>query len=113
MENQPTNVEELFEKLKDYGETRIDLLKLKTVNKVSGFLSNLITSIFLIVLLFMVITFLFIGLALLLGTWLGHAYWGFLIMSALFIIIGLVLYSARDKVLRTPISNSLIKSLID
>lgn len=113
MENQPTNVEEIFEKLKDYGETRLDLLKLKTVNKVSGFLSNLITSIFLLVILSMVIIFLFIGLALLIGTWLGHAYLGFLIISALFIIIGLVLYSSRHKILKTPISNSLIKTLID
>ena len=113
MENQPTNVEELFEKLKDYGETRIDLLKLKTVNKVSGFLSNLITSVFLLILLFLVIIFLFIGLALLVGTWLGQAYWGFLIMGALFIIIGLILFSSRKKILKEPISNSLIKSLID
>ena len=113
MENQPTNVEELFEKLKDYGETRIDLLKLKTVNKVSGFLSTLITSIFLFTLLFLVIVFFFIGVALLIGTWLGHAYLGFLIMGVLFIIIGLVLFSSRDKILKTPISNTLIKSLID
>jgi membrane-bound ClpP family serine protease len=113
MENQPTNVEELFEKIKDYGETRIDLLKLKTVNKVSGFLSNLITTVFLLVLLFLVIMFLFIGFALLVGTWLGHAFWGFLIMGVLFIIIGLVLFSSRKKILKDPISNSLIKSLID
>ncbi|MEO6820757.1 MAG: phage holin family protein [Ginsengibacter sp.] len=113
MENQPTNVEELFEKVKDYAETRIDLFKLKTVNKVSGFLSNLITTILLVSLLFLVLIFLFIGLALLIGSWIGQAYFGFLIMAALFIIIGLVLYSVKGKILKTPISNSLIKSLID
>jgi len=38
MENKTTIVEELFYKLKDYGETRLDLFKLKSINKVSGFL---------------------------------------------------------------------------
>ncbi len=40
METKPTSVEELFYKLKDYGDTRLDLLKLKGINKLSGFLSD-------------------------------------------------------------------------
>ena len=113
MENKPTSVEELFYKLKDYGETSLDLLKLKAINKVSGFLSNLIVGIFLIVLLFLVLICITIGLGLLIGAWLGNAYWGFFIMVAIYIIIGLVLFSGRKKILKEPVSNSLIKELID
>lgn len=107
------NVEELFEKIKDYGETRIDLLKLKSINKVSTFISSILTSIFLGVLLVLIIVCVTIGLSLLIGSWLGHAYYGFFIMAAIFIIIGLVLLSSRQKIIKTPIRNKLIKDLID
>jgi hypothetical protein len=113
MENKTTIVEELFYKLKDYGETRLDLFKLKSINKVSGFLSTLIVSVLLIVLLFMVLICLTIGIALLIGTWLGNAFWGFFIIAAIYIIIGLVFYTSRNKLLKAPISDKLIKELID
>jgi len=108
-----TNVEELFYKLKDYADTRLDLIKLKGINKVSGFLSTLIVSIVLIVLLFLVLICISVGLALLIGSWLGHYYWGFFILGAIYIIIGLVLFSSRNKVLKEPVSNLLIKELMD
>lgn len=113
MENDPTAVEELFYKLKDYGETTADLLKLKTINKVSGFASTVIVSIILLVLLFLILICISIGFALLLGVWLGQAYWGFFIMGVLYIIIGLILFSNRKKILKDPISNKFIKELID
>ncbi len=76
MENDPTAVEELFYKLKDYGETTVDLFKLKAINKVSGFTSTLIVSIILIVLLFLVLICISAGFALLIGIWLGNALLG-------------------------------------
>jgi len=113
MESKLTSVEELFYKLKDYGDTRLDLFKLKAINKVSGFLSTLIVSIILIVLLFLVLICISVGLALLIGSWLGSSYWGFFIVGAIYIIIGLILFSGRNKFLKTPVSNMLIKELID
>jgi hypothetical protein len=113
METKPTSVEELFYKLKDYADTRLDLLKLKSINKASGFLSMLIVSVILLVLLSLVLVCITIGLALLIGMWLGSTYWGFFIMGILYIIIGLVLYSGRNKLLKTPVANKMIKELID
>lgn len=113
METKPTNVEELFYKLKDYGDTRLDLFKLKGINKVSGFLSSLITSVILVVLLFLVLICLTVGIALVLGNWLGEASYGFFLMGIVYIIIGLILFKRKDKALKTPISNKLIKDLMD
>ncbi len=113
MENKPTNVEELFQKLKDYADTRLDLLKLKSINRVSGFVSSIFTLVVLVLILFAVLFCISIGLALVIGAWVGQAYWGFFIGAALYLIIGLVLYSARDKIIKTPVSNKLIKELID
>jgi Putative Actinobacterial Holin-X, holin superfamily III len=113
MENKPTNVEELFEKFRDYADTRINLVKLKGIHKVSGFMSTLIASLVLVVLLCIVLLCITIGLALLIGSLLGRAYLGFFIVGALYLIIGLVFYSMRAKLIKTPISNKLIKELVD
>ncbi len=113
MENKLTSVEELFYKLKEYGDTRLDLFKLKGINKISGFLSSLIVAVILVVILFLVLVCITIGAALLIGSLLGKAYYGFLIIAALYIIIGLILYSGRGKYLKKPISNKLIKELMD
>ena len=113
MENQPSNVEELFYKLKDYGDTRLDLFKLKSINKISGFITSIITSAILMVLLALVLLCITIGAALLIGALLGKTYYGFFIIAGVYIIVGLVLFSSRDKMLKTPVSNRLIKELID
>ncbi len=113
MENKLTSVEELYYKLKDYGDIRLDLFKLKSINKASGFLSTLIASVILIVILFLVLICITIGLSLLIGTLLGKIYYGFFVMTVIYIIIGLVLFSGRKKFLKMPISNKLIKELLD
>ena len=113
MEKDPTAVEELFYKLKDYIETTVDLFKLKAINKVSGFTSTVIVSIILIILLFLIMICLSIGFALLIGLWLGQAFWGFFIMGVLYLIIGLILFASRGKLLKEPISDKFIKELID
>jgi hypothetical protein len=113
MDNKPANLEELFEKLRDYAETRVDLFKLKSIHKISGFMSSLIASLVLVILLCTVLLCITIGLALLIGAWIGSYYAGFFIVGALYLIIGLVFYSMRGKLIKTPISNKLIKELID
>jgi hypothetical protein len=113
MDSKPTNLEELFEKLKDYAEIRLDLFKLKSINKIAGFTSSVITIVILTVLLSGVILCLTIGIALLIGSWLGNAYYGFFIVGGIYLIAGLVIYSMRDKLIKSKISNKLIKELID
>lgn len=113
MDNKTTNVEDLFYKLKDYGDTRLDLFKLKAISKVSGILSTIISGVILAILLLLVILCITVALSLVIGEALGHTYLGFLIMAALYIIIGFVMFSGRTKMLKTPISNKFIKEIID
>lgn len=113
MENNPANLEEMFEKLRDYADTRIALFKLKSIQKISGFMSSVIVSIILIMLLSTVILCITIGASLLIGSWIGKTYLGFFIIGALYCIIGLILYSKRGKLIKTPVSNKLIKELLD
>ncbi len=113
MENQSGPVELLVEKVKDYAETRIDLLRLKAIDKSSSFLSLLIAMIVVILVGFISFMILSVGLALLLGDLLGKAYYGFFIVAGIYLITGLVLYSTREKLLKSPMANSMIKKLMD
>lgn len=113
MENQSSTVESLIDRIKSYVETRIDLLRLKAIDKSSSFLSLLISMIVVILIFFIAVVFLSIGIALFLGDCLGKSYYGFLIVAGLYIITGLVLYLLRDKWLKKPIANSMIKNLLD
>ena len=113
MENQSTPVESLIDRVKSYVETRIDLLRLKAIDKSSSFLSLLISMIVVILVSFISVMMISVGLALLLGDWLGKSYYGFFIVGAIYLITGLVLYSMRDKLLKSPIANSMIKKLMD
>ena len=113
MENQSTSIEVLIERVKSYIDTRIDLLKLKAIDKSSSFLSLLITMIAVILISFIFFIFLNIGIALYLGDLLGKAYYGFFIIAAFYIIVGLVLFSLREKLLKTPIINAMIKKLME
>ena len=113
MENKPTNVEELFQKIKEYADVRINLFKLKSISKISGLMSSAI-SIILITLIFLtVLVCITIGLSLWIGDSLGKAYYGFFIVAGIYIIIGLILFLLRGKILKTPISNKLIKELLN
>lgn len=113
IDNQSTPVESLVDSVKDYVETRLDLLKLKGIDKSSSFLSLLISMLVIILIGFISLIFLSIGIALLLGDLLGNSYYGFFIVTALYFITGLVLYSSREKLLKSPIANSMIKKLME
>lgn len=113
IEDKPTGVEELFDKVKEYAETRLDLYKLIVINKASGFFSTFITMLILLLILFTVILCISIGAALVIGQWLGTASYGFFIIAGLYFIIGLVLYSMRGNILKEPVSNKLIKEMVD
>ncbi|MEP7250836.1 MAG: hypothetical protein ABI683_00605 [Ginsengibacter sp.] len=113
VDEKATGVEALFTKLKDYAETRLNLYKLMAISKVSGFFSTFVTMLILLLILFTIILCISIGGALLIGQWLGAAYLGFFVVAGIYLIIGLVLYSARNSLLKTSVSNKLLKEMID
>ena len=113
MENQTSPVESLIDRVKSYVETRIDLLRLKAIDKSSSFLSLLISMIVVILMSFIFVMLLSIGVALLLGDLLGKTYYGFFIVAGFYLLIGLLLFSFRNKWLKNPIANSMIKNLTD
>ncbi len=113
MESESNPVEDLFGKGREYINTRIDLFKLKSINKASSVFSSTIAALALLAILLMVLLFLSIGLAVYLGSVLGAMHYGFFIVAGIYFIAGLLLFAFRKSLLKTPFSNWLIRNLMD
>jgi hypothetical protein len=113
MEKQQNPIGSLFEKAEDYLETRMDLYRLRAIDKSSDVLSSIASR--LVIALFIASFFLMlnIGLALLIGRSIGEVYYGFFIVAGFYLIVIAILYSLRDKWLKAPISNLIIKSILN
>lgn len=114
MENEQPNVlESLFERTNDYLETRIELAKLKAVRKSSEVVSSVVSKILLGVVFCFFLMVLNIGLGLWIGELLGKAWLGFFALAGFYLIVGLIIYAGREKLLKMPVANSIIKKIND
>lgn len=104
-------VEDLADKVKQYINTRISLVKLQFAAKTSKLLSNLIASLVVFLVMFMFVIFAGIGAALALSAWIGPLYSGFLIVAGVFLLAGIIIWKKRESILRIPIMNSIISQL--
>ncbi len=109
---QPKNaLESLFESTSSYVETRVELAKLKTVKKSSDVFSTLASQLILGGVGFIFLMLLNIALGLWLGDLMGKTYYGFFLLAFIYFIVGLVLYISRDKWIKSPVANAIIKKI--
>jgi hypothetical protein len=110
MSKQPTLnlIESIFSQSKDYVDSRLELYKLKMIDKTSSVVSSVISYVALFVIFFIFFVVFNIGIALLIGDLIGKAYLGFLILAAIYGIAGVILFSKRDKIFKTPITKLII-----
>ena len=113
METPIKNIETLFANAGEYLENKTELWKLKIVDKTSEAISSFAEKLIVFFIAGVFFILLTIGIALLIGFWLGHAFYGFFIMAALYGIVGLVIHYSRNKLIKTPISNSLIQKFLN
>jgi hypothetical protein len=106
------SIKTLIDKSKDYLETKIELTRLKTIDKSADILSTMIVMVSMIFIASLVIVFISIALALLLSKWVGSLYSGFFIVGGFYALVLLLIYIRRDKWIKTPIANGLINKML-
>lgn len=107
-----TNIELLYEKTKKYTETSIELFKLNTIDKIADLVSSLFVRLILIMVVAMFTLFLNIALSLFIGTLLGETFLGFLIISGVYLVLYIIMFNYRKKLIKIPINNFVISKLI-
>jgi len=112
MEEQQQDIDILLSDAGDFIETRTNLWKLKAVESLVDVSGELVSGLGMIVISSFVVIIFSIGLALLIGDWLGKSYYGFFIIGGLYGIAALVIYARRGRWLKDPFSNMLIRKIL-
>jgi len=113
MEKAFAKAEELAGSVKEYINTRIESVKLSAAEKSSSVVANFIAASLVAVMFFFFFIFGGIALSFGLGNWIGSTWAGFLVTALLFLIIGIVAWTARGKLIRLPVMNALIQQLFN
>ncbi len=112
MENCTTPLEKLFEKTAVYAKTSFELYKLEAVHKAANIVSSIAVRFILFFFVVLFSLFLNIGMALLLGEWLGKFYYGFFAMAFIYIILAVLFLLFQNQLIKNPICNSIIRKTI-
>jgi len=112
MEQEQPGVETLFRKIVSYLEIKLELLKLKTIEKIAEVVSLIISSAIILLILFLFISMLNITLALWIGSLLGKTLYGFLVMTCFYLLVGIIFYKSRKKLFDKPVKDLIIKQIL-
>ena len=113
MDTPTKNIETLYSNTGDYIKSKTELWKLKLIDKSTSAVSSILDKVVLVFIAIIFFILFTIGLALLIGFWLGHSFYGFFIMAALYGIVGLIIHTSRDKLIKAPILNSIIHHFLN
>ena len=109
MEEEKSKVEELIEHVEEYVNIQTELITLKTTDKIAGMLSSSIVIMILIIIFLIFLIFANLAIAYIISGMIGKPYSGFLIIAGFYLLIGLFLWAGKDKWLKEPILNKIIK----
>jgi hypothetical protein len=114
MEEKFKYIDSLLSSAETYGKTSVELVKLKTVDKVADGTSSLVAWTAVVIALILFFITLNFGLAYLIGDLLGQkTYIGFFIVAGFYGLAGLILFIFKDKWIKKPLNNSLINQMLN
>lgn len=112
MEDNAKLIESLLERVTEYGNTSLELAKLRALDKTSDVVSSVIPHYVVFILYASFIFFFSLGLAFWLGEILGSTYFGLFVIAALYGIIGIIVHLFMHTWLKNRICNYFIKQLL-
>jgi fatty acid desaturase len=112
MEDNSNPIESLFEKATEYGKTSLELAKLKALDKTTDAVSSMVPHSIVLILLATFLLFLNLGLALWLGDILGKAFYGFFVVAAFYILVGVFIHFFLHESIKKRVGNYLVKTIL-
>ena len=113
MDDNKTVAGKLIENARDIVETSYKLLVLKVVDKATRILSSALAAITFFVIGFFVVLFLGIGTAIWIGEALENMKAGYFITAGIFIVVILIIYLLRKKIVFPALRDSIIKKFYE
>ncbi len=101
--------EGIFDDTTEYLEARWNLGVLNASSKAADTISTIATTLIIGTLGLIILIFLSVGVALLIGEKLDSASSGFFYVGVFYAVIGIIIYAIKDRYIKLPIVNSFIK----
>ena len=103
--------EELFEKAKHLGRTKLELYKLKAIDKASDIFATIATGALMIVVLIFLLAMLSTAVALYLGEVLGKIHYGFFAVAGIYAVIAILVIAFKKTLLTDFFTNFIINTI--
>ena len=113
MSDEFNRIESLLGQAKEYVNTRIAQFKLSVAEKISKTMATVIAGLAAALGFFLFLVFAGVAAAIALGQWTGYMWLGFLIMAVVYLLLAIIVWTAKDRLLALPIMNAIIGSLFD
>ena len=111
MEEIFAKAEELMSDVKEYVDNRLSSVKLNVAEKTSKVGSQIISVTIITIIFIFFLVFSSIALAFAFSRLTGEYYWGFAIVAGIYLLAGFALSAAKEKIIRLPLLNALLKQL--
>lgn len=112
MEDNATHFSALIERIESYSKTTIDLIKLKTVDKIAVIASNIALGVIIFILTFFFLMILNLALAFWLGDLLGSIHQGFFVVAGFYVLLIIVFLVFKKQIVKTPLTNTIISKIL-
>jgi len=112
MEEHATMFESLVDRAETYAKTNIDLLKLKATDKVSDTVSSVVVNVIYVFLALLIFPMLNFGAAIWISEEIGVSYSGFFIVAGFYILVFILVFAFRKKLIGDPVKNAIISSML-
>lgn len=106
-----SGIEEMAGQVKNYIQNGVDRIKLKTAEKTSLVIANIIAVTIVTVVLLLFLVFVSIAGAYALSAWIGRPWAGFLIVGIIYLLIGIIVWKGRERMIRVPVMNNILEQL--
>ncbi len=111
--SQKSSLEAFLDSTQLYSKTTFELTKLKGLKATTNVLSILVARLCLLIASILFLVIMSIGLAIWLSELLGKPYYGFFILSAVYLVLVLLVYFFLHNWMRKPFSNLIISQALD
>jgi len=112
MQEENNHFEKLTDNLKEYVNTRYDLITLKLTQKAADISSQIVAVILIGVVISMFLLFINIAMAFYLSSLLSNNYAGFFIVAGFYLLLTLIFIIGKKKLIITPIRNLIVKQIL-
>jgi len=106
-----SKLESMLGKIRKYAEARFDLAILNVQDKISDVFASIASVLLMVFIGFFVVLFISLGIAWYIGDRTGDPSMGFFSLAGFYLLLALVVYFTREKLIKTPIINALIKKI--